>query len=163
MKIAVLSDTHLEDPSPPLIHVYEDRLKNMDIILHLGDFTGERVWLYLQAHTGFYEVAGNMDRGEWADSLPRKRVVQVGGVKIGMLHGFGFGDPKRYATDVFAPGLDLICFGHSHRYLWLQRPGRIPLLNPGSFSLPRAGYPGFAVFEVRRGRLTEPVWERVCT
>ncbi|MFW6054517.1 MAG: metallophosphoesterase family protein [Thermodesulfobacteriota bacterium] len=160
MKIAVLSDTHLEDLSPNLLHVFDKRLKYIDVVLHLGDFTGERVWSFLSSHPGFYEVAGNMDRGEWADSLPRKRVIQVEGVKIGMLHGFGFGDPERYATDCFAPGLDLICFGHSHRYLWLDRPGRTPLLNPGSFSLPRTGQPGFAVLEVSQGKLTSPEWER---
>ena len=160
MKIAVLSDTHLTDLTSELIHVFKNRLTDMDLILHLGDYTAERVFSFLNSHAGFYGVAGNMDKGEWADALPGKRVVQAGGIKIGMLHGSEFVDPARSAEDAFAPGLDLICFGHTHRCLWFERPGRTALLNPGSFSLPRSGQAGYAVLEVSQGKLTSPGWER---
>lgn len=162
MRIAVLSDTHMDDLDSDLMRVFEKQLHGMEAVLHLGDFTGERVWAYLNSHACFYGVRGNMDRGQWTAHLPGKRVVRVGGLKIGMVHGFGSGQPERLATEVFDPEPDLICFGHTHQPLWLFEPGKTPLLNPGSFCLPRSGQAGYAVLRVSNGRLAqEPEWVSV--
>ena len=160
MRIAVLSDTHMQAPDPVLEEIFENRLSRMEYVLHCGDFTGEAVYAYLNSHPGFFAVRGNMDQAPWAADLPLKRVLRIGGSHIGLLHGFGFGDWRHYAGAVFEPGLDLVCFGHTHQRLWKERPGQPPVLNPGSFSLPRRERAGYAVLTLEKGKvLSPPRWE----
>ncbi len=161
MHIAVLSDTHMTSPNTRLRTVFENQLSRMDAVLHCGDFTGESVYSYLNCHSGFFAVRGNMDQGTWAADLPFKLVVRLGDWKIGLVHGFGLGDWRDLAGGVFEPGLDLICFGHTHQRLWQEMPGQTSILNPGSFSLPRHDQAGYAVLRQDKGKPAAPHWEQL--
>ena len=154
VRIAVLSDTHMMKPSRALIDAYEQVMQDMDAILHCGDITGEQVFLYCNAHPGFYAVAGNMDSGQWADSLPRKTTARVGQFQIGMIHGFGLGSGPvtEKVVNIFqGQNLDLVCYGHTHKRLFVPDEYAFPVLNPGSFALPKGSPPGFACVELRPG------------
>ncbi len=148
MKLAVVSDTHLDQPSPWFMDVYERFLAPADVLLHCGDFTGPAVLWFLQGHPRFYGVAGNMDHELYDEGLPGKRELDLDGVRVGMVHGWGLGgDLVRGVPQVFGEGFDLVCFGHTHRYA-CERSGRVTVLNPGSATASRHGPPSLALVSV---------------
>ena len=150
LHIAVLSDTHLDSPTPRLTEEFETWLRDMDAVLHCGDHTGEALWAYLNGHPAFHAVRGNMDADFGEGLLPVKRVLHLGGFRVGLLHGDGLGptDPGRHVTDIFGEELDLVCCGHTHRRE-LRKAGAVTVLNPGSFRVPKGNCsPGDAVLDL---------------
>ena len=161
MRIAVVSDTHMMKPSQALVTAYEQVMQDMDAVVHCGDITGEQVFAFLNSHPCFHAVAGNMDSGQWADSLPRKTSVRLGQFEIGLIHGFGLGFgplAQKVASRFEDRDLDLVCFGHTHKRLFEPDGYALPLLNPGSFALPKDSPPGFACVELRSGRPPQVQW-----
>lgn len=76
-------------------------------------------------------VRGNMDEPALKAALPEERVVEVGGVRIGMIHVAGprAGREKRLAARFH--DCDAIIYGHTH-VPELTRHQGVWLLNPGS-------------------------------
>jgi putative phosphoesterase len=75
-------------------------------------------------------VYGNMDEPALKELLPDRRVVEVGGVPIGMVHvpGPSAGRGDRLVSRF--PGCDAIVYGHTHvpeatrhRSTWILNPG----------------------------------------
>ena len=163
MRLAVLSDTHLSSPNARLAEEFEARLRHLDAVLHCGDHTGEAVWGYLNGHPAFYAVRGNMDADFGEGLLPGKRVLELHGFRVGMLHGhgLGFGDPLERISDILGTEVDLFCYGHTHMRE-LRRAGRTTILNPGSFRLPKRDSPaGYAVVELDPERGIGVEWRDV--
>ena len=62
---------------------------------------------------GFFGVSGNMDIGSVKNTLPRKRVLDLGGKKVGVIHGWGApNDLKERVIGEFND-VDCISLGHS--------------------------------------------------
>lgn len=165
MRIAVLSDTHLKIPSSRLTEEYEAELRHMDAVLHCGDFTGEPVWAYLNGHPAFYAVSGNMDADFGGGFLPDKRLLELSGFRVGMLHGdglgLGSGDPVQRMLDFWETELALFCYGHTHRRE-LRRSGSTTVLNPGSFRLPKGdSKAGYAVIDLIPDQGIQVEWREV--
>jgi uncharacterized protein len=152
MRIAVVSDTHLAAPTPRFAELFEAHLLPSDILLHCGDITGEQTLALLMTHQRFFGVAGNMDGFGIRSVLPETRIIEVYGLRIGMVHGWGRGDdlPLRVGA-LFAGKADLVCFGHSHRRTLLQPKTGPVLVNPGSLLCARDDAPGFALIELECG------------
>ncbi|WP_317320383.1 metallophosphoesterase family protein [Subdoligranulum variabile] len=118
MKIAILSDTHgLLRPQ------VVEHLKTADAILHGGDINRQSIVDELRRYAPLYIVRGNNDK-EWAEALPHDLTVTLGGVTFYMVH-----NKKEAAADL--TGVDVVVFGHSHRYLQEDKDG-VLCLNPGS-------------------------------
>ncbi len=118
MKIAILSDTHgLLRPQ------VVEHLKNADAILHGGDINRQSIVDELRRYAPLYIVRGNNDK-EWAEAIPLDLTVTLGGVTFYMVH-----NKKEVAADL--TGVDVVVFGHSHRYLQEDKDG-VLWLNPGS-------------------------------
>ena len=128
--IGVISDTHgLLRPQAV------KALKGVELIVHAGDIGGPEVLSALEQIAPVQAVRGNTDRGEFGDSLPLTRVVEVGGLQLYVLHELFTLD-----LDPAAAGLAAVIFGHSHRPHQEQKDG-VLYLNPGSagprrFTLP---------------------------
>src|SRR5205823_14675017 len=80
-------------------------------------------------------VRGNNDKGAWAEHLPNWKVVQVGAVKIYLLHNV-----KEIHLSPAASGFQVVVSGHSHKPSVEERQG-VLYVNPGiagprRFSLP---------------------------
>ena len=140
----VISDTHARAADvPQVMECLEPYLGNIDAILHAGDVTCAELLAALEMHAPLEAVAGNMDPPEVAAQLPEQRVVDMGGKRIGMMHGWGAsGDLTRKIYERFTdasgqPQVDAIVFGHSHRPLKEFRNG-VLLLNPGSVTQRRS-------------------------
>lgn len=130
MKIGVLSDTHITTPTEEFLEIIEKHLSDVDIILHAGDYVDESIVDYLSSKD-FIGVAGNMDSHEIAGKLPAKRILEISGFKIGLIHGWGAptGIEKKI-RDSFDE-VDCIVYGHTHS-TQNKKKGNILFFNPGS-------------------------------
>ncbi len=118
MKLAILSDTHgLLRPQ------VVERLKTADAILHGGDINKPAIVEQLQQYAPLYIVRGNNDK-EWAEDIPHDLTVTLEGVTFFMVH-----NKKEVPEDL--SGVDVVVFGHSHKYVQEEKGG-ILWLNPGS-------------------------------
>jgi uncharacterized protein len=138
MRIAAVSDTHLPRFGHTLPKALVDGLQmaNVERILHAGDWTDPFVAGLLEAIAPVDGVAGNNDGPAIVSRFGYRRVVDVGGARLGLVHGHagpGHTTPER-ARRAFedAPDLDAIVFGHSHIPLVERDDGGRWLVNPGS-------------------------------
>src|SRR3954447_13298421 len=98
MRIAVISDTHMPRGARALPGDCLARLRRADVILHAGDLTGLAFLEELTALGPPVEaVHGNMDEPAVRALLPEERIVEAGGVRLGMVHipGPGAGREQR--------------------------------------------------------------------
>jgi putative phosphoesterase len=129
-RIGLISDTHgLLRPEALAFLVGCDR------IVHAGDICDRSVLDRLETIAPLIVVRGNNDVGAWADALPVAWTIDVGDVKIHVIH-----DIADLARHPAPDGVDLIVHGHSHKPAIIERNG-IVHINPGSagprrFSLP---------------------------
>lgn len=131
MRIGVLSDTHVKDGALP--GWLTDRLDGVDMILHAGDILEMSVIEQLSGIAETFAVHGNMDRGDTAESLPDKRIVEAGRFRIGLTHGAGapWGMAKKVLLKFAGDEVDCVVFGHTHRPCVETAQG-VLLFNPGS-------------------------------
>ncbi|NLW82135.1 MAG: metallophosphoesterase family protein [Desulfovibrionales bacterium] len=158
MIVAVLSDTHLEQPDALLAALFERYCLDVDVLLHCGDCVGEETWAFLNAHPHFLAVQGNCDLPPLRGALPMLREVELAGFRIGMGHGWG---PRSRVGETVASQfhrVDLVCYGHTHIRDWHQRDDGLWMLNPGSLFWPRSGEAGLARLTLERGRPPEVEW-----
>jgi putative phosphoesterase len=89
VKIAVIADTHLPRGARRLPDECLRRLAKAELILHAGDFVTVEVLRELGQLAPVVGVRGNVDELRLAPLLPERRVVEVEGVRIGMVHDAG--------------------------------------------------------------------------
>jgi hypothetical protein len=132
-KIGVLSDTHLTRYNLQLPQQLIEDFKGADLILHAGDLVDLSVLERLKELAPVKAVFGNMDHLDVRKTLPEKEIIQVGKLKIGLIHGWGPPDGLiKLVMNVFKEQrLDAIIYGHSHRPD-IEKIGETLFLNPGS-------------------------------
>jgi uncharacterized protein len=98
-------------------------------------------------------VHGNMDEPELKAALPDERIVEIEGVRIGMVHIAG---PRTGRVDRLVarfPNCEAIVYGHTH-VPEVIRHGGVWILNPGSpTERRRADARAMIVLDLDRGRL----------
>ena len=135
VRVGVISDTHIVDRRRVIPGAVWDAFAGVDCIVHAGDIARRAVLDELAMLAPVYAVYGNMDPFDLANTLPERRVVDLGGVYLGLTHGhLGQGRtlPER-ARNAFrdVEGLRVVVFGHSHEpYSSVDRG--VLLFNPGS-------------------------------
>jgi len=102
-----------------------------DIVLHAGDITSRQALAELEEMVETYAVLGNNDR-DLLELLPESRLLELGGVRIAMVHDSGTraGRPRRLHRRF--PDADLVVFGHSHVPVDEVGENGQLLFNPGS-------------------------------
>ena len=135
MKVGVLSDTHLRQVDEGFREMVERYFSECDHVIHLGDFTSLAVYEFLKEFFKgeIHAVSGNMDPAEIRRVLPERDVIELGGVRIGLIHGWGAPyDLEERVEKVFAKeDLQCVLYGHTHNGSIRKRGGRL-LFNPGS-------------------------------
>lgn len=131
MKIGVLSDTHLKEPNAEFKKTVELYFKDVDKIFHAGDFVDWSVAEYLSGLKELIAVCGNMDPYQVRKVFPQKRVIELGGFRIGLIHGGGapFGIESRIQGEF--DETDAIVYGHTHTPA-NHEVKNIYFFNPGS-------------------------------
>ena len=121
--------------------------------MHGGDFVTAEVLDELRSFAPVEAVYGNMDEPELMQRLPERRVVEVEGARIGIVHipGPAAGRAERLAS--LFPGCDAVVYGHTH-VPEATRHGSTWILNPGS-PTERRRAPGHSMLamNVEEGRL----------
>ncbi len=132
MKVLVVADTHL---GPETLHRMPAEVWTMadlaDVVLHAGDVVDRVVLEAFEERAPTHAVLGNNDHG-LGDVLPETVEVDLGGVRVAMVHDSGpaTGRGRRMARRF--PDAQVVVFGHSHDPL-VQPVDEGPLLvNPGS-------------------------------
>jgi len=133
ISIGVLSDTHIPARSDSIPHEVLCAFDNVDAIIHAGDITTMNVVDTLTKIAPLHAVQGNMDEPGIKEKLPLKKVVEIGGKKIGVTHGAGspFNIKKRVLKSFENNRVDCIVFGHTHKAEKFYK-NNILVLNPGS-------------------------------
>ncbi|MDO9535354.1 MAG: metallophosphoesterase family protein [Bacillota bacterium] len=138
--IGIVSDTHVPVRALSLPGQLFTMIDGADLILHAGDLEEESVLDELRNLAPVEAVAGNMDPVYLKAELGIKKIIHLGGISLGLIHGSGMprGVPDfalRHFLDYKIQGL---IFGHSHVPYLEYREGML-LLNPGSAGAPRRG------------------------
>jgi len=109
-----------------------ERLRTADLILHGGDVTSLTFLAELEAlGPPVLAVAGNMDEPALQAALPRERVVDAAGARIGMVHIPGPAAGRAERLRARFPGCAAVVYGHTHAPELLDANG-VWILNPGS-------------------------------
>lgn len=130
MRIGLISDTHgLLRPEAVAA------LQGCAQIIHAGDIGKPQVLDGLRAIAPLEAIRGNIDMADWAQVLPERLDLRIGGLTLHVLH-----DLKQLDIDPLAAGVDVVIAGHSHKPKVERRDG-VLYVNPGSagprrFSLP---------------------------
>jgi len=130
VKIGVISDTHVSriaELPPELVAA----LKQMGMVVHLGDFTGLQLVEDLRRLGRFRGVRGNMDLPFLRLTLPEVDILEVGGKRIGLIHGWGAPTGLEERVRERFDKMDAILYGHSHIPKSEVKDGTL-LFNPGS-------------------------------
>ena len=159
MKIAVISDTHwLAGPELAKVLALLAEQKP-ELILHAGDWTDLALLPELQKIAPVEGVAGNCDRHETAAELGLARVVQAGGLRIGLTHGHLYPHlpTPQAALRTFAEEAEpvqAVVFGHSHDPL-CRVENDVLLFNPGSAVRPLGEIkkPSFGLLTIDEGEI----------
>ncbi|WP_158734725.1 metallophosphoesterase family protein [Alteribacillus sp. YIM 98480] len=132
MKVIVMADTHMPKKSIKFPSRLCQELENAELIIHAGDWQTLEVYEELKKFGEVHGVYGNVDDEDIIQQLPKKKVIDLDGWKIGIVHGDGEKKTtEKRAMEAFEEELDVIIFGHSHLPL-LRYIGKTMLFNPGS-------------------------------
>jgi putative phosphoesterase len=142
MRIGVLSDTHLHRVSRDLREILDHHLSQVDVLFHVGDYTSPVVMEFLSSKN-FHGVYGNMDPLGIRAVLPEKKIVELGGFRFGLIHGWGSSAGLEEKVLGQFTDVDVIVYGHSHKPMNDVVQG-VLLFNPGTAS----GYSSYGVHSI---------------
>ena len=155
MKIGVISDTHIPVNADKLSDDLLDALRGCNLILHAGDLIELSVLDELKKISKVEAVCGNMDHHKVCSKLDDKKVLKVGGKKLGLMHGYGNPDKLiGVLKDEFMNQKpDIIVFGHSHTTMNEYIDG-VLYFNPGSATdTVFAPYRSYGILGIKEGKI----------
>lgn len=135
MRLFVTSDTHGMLQS---VRNILKNIKNIDYIIHLGDYYKDAEALDKEFGIPTVYVYGNCDFG---DKEKYEKIIEVAGKKILLTHGHKY--YVKFEKSIIIEkareyGVDAVFYGHTHVPL-VYKAGDMLVLNPGSPSMPREG------------------------
>ncbi len=138
-EIGVISDTHIPARAGYLPQAVFREFNKVQLILHAGDLVEEKVIDELSALAPVEAVAGNMDSYKLKRKLGNLKLIRIGSITIGLLHGDIAGRKVKFnqVRKLFNPlQPQAIVFGHLHEPLNEYDDGTL-YFNPGSAVDPR--------------------------
>ncbi|HTW98151.1 MAG TPA: metallophosphoesterase family protein [Acidimicrobiales bacterium] len=135
--VVVVADTHLRSGLGNLPAPLVDALGSCDAVLHAGDVVSLAALEELRHLATMHAVLGNNDH-ELAGLLPDELEIELGGVRLAMLHDSGASAGRAARLARRYPAAQLVVFGHSHIPLDLEGMDGQRLFNPGSPTQRRA-------------------------
>ncbi len=133
MRILIVSDTHGRRGD---LDIVLDREKNIDLMIHLGDFERDEDWVEGATKCPVRMISGNND---FFTRLPEEQEFTIGKHKVFMTHGNKYYvsmNTERIRKAAASRGADIVMFGHTHRP-YMDIDGDLKVINPGSISYPR--------------------------
>lgn len=157
MRVLAIADTHIARRTRRRMpEVVWREAEAADVVLHAGDVLIPEVLAELEQYAPVHAVLGNNDK-ELVDTLPTSRILDLDGLRVGMVHDSGQAKGRERRLHKWFPDCELVVFGHSH--IPVNREGHEGqwLLNPGSpTERRRQPHHTMATFDVVDGRLVDP-------
>jgi putative phosphoesterase len=120
-QVGLISDTHgLLRPEAVAA------LDGSHFIIHGGDIGDSSILDRLCRIAPLTAVRGNNDHGAWASRIPHTALLEVGPVRIHVVH-----DVVELGLDPVAGGFQVVVSGHSHKPD-IDWRGNVLFINPGS-------------------------------
>ncbi|MEA2341622.1 MAG: uncharacterized protein QOG11_1699 [Solirubrobacteraceae bacterium] len=132
--VAVISDTHLPRGSRALPERCVELLRGADLIVHAGDIATVAVLDELRRlGPPVHAVHGNADEPALREALPAELRVDVGEVRLGVVHDAGPAAGRLARLRRRLGDCDAVVFGHSHIPLHEHDfDAAFQIFNPGS-------------------------------
>jgi len=152
MKIGVVADTHSKALPQKMIEDF----RNVDLIVHVGDFCSLPDYEALAKVKKVKGVCGNMDDEGIGQRLPRRCLFNCEKVSVGLFHGEGPPDSvlEKAQKQFKSEKVDVVIFGHSHCAM-NKKIGNVLYFNPGSpnddFFAP---YKSYGLLEISGDKVT---------
>ncbi|WP_241238414.1 metallophosphoesterase family protein [Nocardioides pantholopis] len=133
VRLLVMADTHVPKRARDLPVDLWAEVDRVDVVLHAGDWVDVSLLDALEARSrrlvGCY---GNNDGPALRARLPEVARVEIGGVRLAVVHETGDARGREARCAAAYPDVDVLVFGHSH-IPWDSTTGTgLRLLNPGS-------------------------------
>ena len=159
MKVAVIADTHTMGMSRTLPFSVWPHLETADHILHAGDVCDPALLQELAALAPLTVVMGNCDGWDVRDwGAQDETEVEIGGIKIGMLHDSGLKAGRWERMRKRFPEARVVVFGHSH-LPWNEDRGGLLVFNPGSPTWKRkAPFPSMGLLWIEDGTVEAEIF-----
>jgi len=132
VQIAILSDTHMPRGPRRLPDTCVTRLRAADLIIHAGDLCTLAVLTELRSFGEVVAVRGNVDDAEVRAGLLDIAAVEVGAIRIAVIHDGGRATGRLARLRARFPESDAVIFGHSHVPLHGRDGDGFQIFNPGS-------------------------------
>jgi putative phosphoesterase len=147
VRVGVISDTHgLLRPEALAA------LEGSAHILHAGDIGDPAILEALARIAPVMAIRGNNDTDGWARRVPETKTVEIGGVRIHLVH-----DLK--SLQKVPPGVRVVVSGHSHQPR-IAKEGGVLYVNPGSAGARRFRLPvSVARLTIARGKAHAEILE----
>jgi len=156
MKIIAISDTHIKFSSIADILPSElvEMLKKADLIIHAGDFVSKKAYDEFSGMNRLVAVHGNMDDPDLKNMLPEREVIEIEGIKIGLIHQAALSLQETTGARYMAKemGVDVLVFGHIHKPV--IEKSDVLLACPGSPTAPRMSDPSAIELVIEGGNIS---------
>jgi putative phosphoesterase len=155
VRAVVLADTHMRGGGRRLLPEAAYRLlAGADMVLHAGDVVDDSLLATLRSIAPTFAVLGNNDIA-LNGALPKTRQVDLGGLRVAMIHDSGARQGRASRLHRQFPDADVVIFGHSHVPVDdFGVEGQL-LFNPGSPTERRSSpHHTLGILEASDGKLT---------
>ena len=144
MQIGLISDTHITKKRGQLPENVFKHFKNVDLIIHAGDITQEKVLDELQEITEVIAVAGNNDKLK----LNKTEIIEALNFKIAVNHATDYSNDFKKLKDFASKhNADILVTGHTHKP-HCKIIDDILFINPGSSNRPIKSDASVAVLNI---------------
>lgn len=131
--LLLLADTHLPVRAKDLPAPVWSAVQAADVVLHAGDWVSVDALDALESRAArLVGVVGNNDGAALRERLPEVARVELGGVRIAVVHETGAAAGRERRCAAAYPDVDVLVFGHSHIPWDTTTATGLRLLNPGS-------------------------------
>ncbi|MCP2262366.1 hypothetical protein LX15_006102 [Streptoalloteichus tenebrarius] len=163
MRLLLMADTHVPKRARDLPERLWREVDAADVVIHAGDWVSVGLLDALEARARrLVGVHGNNDGPELRARLPEVARVELGGLRVAVVHETGAATGRERRCAARFPDIDVLVFGHSHIPWDTTTETGLRLLNPGSpTDRRRQPFHTYMTAEVRDGVLADLVLHRL--
>ena len=133
MRLLILADTHVPARARDLPEQVWTEVGESDVVVHAGDWIDVALLDTLEGRAArLVGVYGNNDGAALRARLPEVARVELGGVRLAVVHETGQSRGREQRCARVYPDVDVLVFGHSHIPWDTTALSGLRLLNPGS-------------------------------
>jgi putative phosphoesterase len=132
VRAVVIADTHVPARARDLPAGLWAAIDAADVVVHAGDWVSASLVAAVSARCRLVGVYGNNDGPDVRALLPEVARVELGGVRVAVVHETGAATGRERRMAAAYGDADLVVFGHSHIPWDTVALGGPRLLNPGS-------------------------------